>query len=229
MNNPLNLVDLTGEMFDWVKRTVDGVEEIYYDRDVQSQEDVDRKYGKNAGVTWLADGSTVANGQFTVFNDHVNNKYGTVLDNNSGNTLSIESKPIMSNNYTLFAGTSDNSVNAATLHGNWFNSSYIGPNNPQSYGNEKLGIKPQDNYDYKPIWSPTEMAAYRHDRNYDELEAKGIFGAISPMTKCADLQLIHECNQILKNPNASSIERSRAKQIKTGFSGLIFLFKTPHR
>jgi RHS repeat-associated protein len=219
-NNPLNRTDMTGMLDDWVQRTVDGVTEIYYDRDVQSQADVDEKYGANSGVTHLKDGTKVGNGQYAVYNDHVNNKNGVVKDAN-GNVVNNDRTILYGSNYTIFAGITDNSVNAETLHQNLFESSYIGPNNPQTY-------KENDSYDYQPTWSPTEMAALRHDKSYDAKNARGIWGAISRRTKCADLELIYDCNQIINNPNTSIFEKNRAQKMKTGFSTIVFLFKTPH-
>ena len=37
------------------------------------------------------------------------------------------------------------SVNAESLHNNYFGSSYIGPDNPKDYNGK-------DNYDYQPTW-----------------------------------------------------------------------------
>jgi len=219
-NNPIRLIDPDGR--DWVEREVKGRTEVYYDRKVKSQADVDKKYGQNAGVKHLADGSKVGDGQYTVYNDHKNNRDGVMKDAN-GNAVNNDRNIIYGDKYTLFAGTTDGSVNAETLHKNWLdNSSYIGPNNPRDYNGK-------DNYDYKPTWSPTEMAAYRHDQFYDALGVKGPLGALSSRTKCADLMLINECKQIMNNPNVSASERSRAKSMSTGFSILNFLFKTPHR
>ncbi|MDR1345424.1 MAG: hypothetical protein LBK03_01800 [Bacteroidales bacterium] len=207
-------------MYDWVQRTVAGREEVYYDRDVKSQADVNKKYGANSGVIHLKDGTRIGNGQYTVYNDHTNNINGVVKDVN-GNVVNNDKTVLYGDNYTLFAGTTDNSVNPETLHQNWFGSSYIGTNNPKTY-------RGKDNYDYQPTWSPTEMAAFRHDKSYDALNARGVWGAISRRTKCADIRLINDCRQIISNPNASAFEKSRAGKMTKGFSTIIFLFKTPH-
>ena len=219
-NNPVMLVDPNGEEVDWVERTVNGKKEVYYDRSVKSQADVDNKYGKNSGVRHLADGSKVGNGQYTVYNDHQDNINGVVKDAN-GTTINPDRTIIYGKDYTLFAGMTDASVNAETLRKNMFGSSYIGPNNPKDYNED-------DNYDYKPIWSPTEMAAYRHDKAYDFVGAKGLVGALlNQQTKCADLYLIEECRTIAKDPKMSASERSRARKIAFGFSCIDFIFKTP--
>jgi hypothetical protein len=208
-------------MYDWVQRTVAGREEVYYDRDVNSQADVNKKYGANSGVIHLKDGTRVGNGQYTVYNDHANNINGVVKDVN-GNVVNNDKTVLYGDNYTLFAGITEKSLDPATLHTNWLdNSSYIGPKNPKNYNGEY-------NYDYQPAWSSTEMAARQHDMDYDARGAKGIWGAISPRTKCADLRLINTCNQIINNPNTSAFEKNRASKMKTVFGSLNFIFKTPH-
>ena len=216
--NPVNLIDPDGK--DWVYRVVDGNTEVYYDRDVKSQDDVINKYGKDAGVTHMSDGSTLTTydkdgnetSKYTFTNDNKENKYGTVADANGDKLDNTQIK--YGSNFAIF-GTSDNSTNGETLHKNMFGSSYIGPDNPKDYNGK-------DSYQYKPTWSPTEMAAYTHDLEYDALGAKGIGGALSPSTKCADMQLIYNCQQVLKNPNSSPNEKSRAKKIIAGFSTINF-------
>ncbi len=219
-DNPVKLVDPNGEEIDWVERKVNGIKEVFYDRTVKSQADVDKKYGNNYRVRHLADGSKVGNGQYTVYNDHVNNKNGVVKDAN-GNVLNPDRTIIYGNDYTLFAGVTDESVDAKSLHNNMFGSSYIGADNPKDY-------KGKDNYDYQPIWSPTEMAAYLHDKAYDAVGAEGVSGALlDQRTKCADQCLIYECKKIAKNPKINTSERSRARKIAFGFSCIDFIFKTP--
>ena len=67
-NNPVILGYPDGR--DWVEREVEGRKEVYYDRSVKSQSDVNEKYGKDFGVKHLADGSQVGNGKYTVYNDY---------------------------------------------------------------------------------------------------------------------------------------------------------------
>ncbi len=217
-NNPIKLVDPNGE--DWVEREVEGRKEVYYDRSVKSQADVNKKYGESSGVRHLADGTKVGNGQYTVYNDHKGNKNGVVKDAN-GKTINPDRTIIYGKGYTLFAGVTDESVNAESLHNNYFGSSYIGPDNPKDYNGK-------DNYDYQPTWSPTEMAAYHHDMAYDAVGAEGVSGALfDQRTKCADRCLINECKKIAKDPNVNTSERRRARRIAFGFSCVDFIFKTP--
>jgi len=217
-DNPVRLVDPDGE--DWVEREVEGRKEVYYDRSVKSQADVNKKYGENSGVKHLADGTKVGNGLYSVYNDHKANKNGVVKDA-KGNIVNPDRTIIYGKNFIIFAGVSNRSVNAETLHKNLFGSSYIGSNNPKGYDG-------RENYDYMPLWSPTEMAAYRHDMAYDNLDANGVSDALfDQRTKCADYCLIGECRAIARNPEYSPAERKRARKIAVGFHLIDFLFKTP--
>lgn len=123
---------------------MEGRKEVYYDRSVKSQADVNKKYGESSGVRHLADGTKVGNGQYTVYNDHKGNKNGVVKDVN-GKTINPDRTIIYGKDYTLFAGVADESVNAESLHNNYFGSSYIGPDNPKDYNGK-------DNYDYQSTW-----------------------------------------------------------------------------
>jgi len=128
---------------------------------------------------------------------------------------------IYGEDFTLFAGITNQSVNAETLHDNLFGSSYMGADNPRNY-------KGEDNYDYQPTWSLTEMPAYRHDKAHDAVGAKGVSGVFFYQnTKCADQCLIKECKTISRNPNICASERNRARKIAFGFSCINFIFKTP--
>ena len=71
------------------------------------------------------------------------------------------------------------------------------------------------------------MASLRHDLWYDVLGASGA-GAISPRTKDADMYLMYECKQVLKDPNSSAQERSRARRIIAVFSTINFFKPTAH-
>ena len=55
--------------------------------------------------------------------------------------------------------------------------SYIGPDNPKTYGNKSLGIEPSDSYQYKPR-NLSEYAAIAHDKAYDKVGAQGVNGAL---------------------------------------------------
>ena len=91
-------MDPDGE--DWVEREVEGRKEVYYDRSVKSQADVNKKYGESSGVRHLADGTKVGNGQYTVYNDHKGNKNGVVKDVN-GKTINPDRTIIYGKDYTL--------------------------------------------------------------------------------------------------------------------------------
>jgi RHS repeat-associated protein len=202
-NNPIRITDPTG--MDWVSRTVDEVDEYYYDRDVRSQDDITSKYGKDSGISYVASGTTVSLGNldFQFWNDaSEHNEYGVVSDAN-GNPLP-DNSIIYGDNYTIF-GTTDNSVNAETLHKNLFPSartSYIGPNNPKDYNGN-------DSYQYLPR-NLSEYPAYYHDKDYDKLGAKGALDAFTNIvTYQADRNLANRSLYYMLH-NSSNIDRVRA-------------------
>ena len=209
-DNPVRLVDEDGA--DWVEREVNGRKEVYYDRSVSSQSDVDKKYGKNSGVKYLADGSKVGNGQYTIYNDHEGNKNGVVKDAN-GKIINPDRTIIYGKGYTLFAGVTDESVNAETLHKNLMGTSYTGGNNPQNYNQE-------DNYDYTPS-NLSELFSIIHDKQYDNLGAVGIKGALfQTNTWKADLQLaVSNAFSISINPDLKDRMRSAATAVTFGCIG----------
>jgi RHS repeat-associated protein len=222
-NNPVNYIDPDGR--DWVHRTVEGVEEVYYDRTVTSQEDVNKKYGEKSGVTHMADGSTLTQynkdgsvkSQFTFTNDAKDNKYGTVTDMD-GNVMD-NSQITYGSNYTIF-GTSDDSVNAETLHQNFFGTSYTGPNNPLTYGNESLGIAPQDSYQYLPR-NLSEAASMRHDQAYDSQNAHGIAGALFNTNVIgADMELTKRNIENANRSYAPTKDRARSAATAVGFGAI---------
>ena len=102
VGKPVRFVDVDGN--DWEQREVDGYVEIYYDREVTCQNDINRIYGDNSGVVHLDDGYSY--GGYSFYNDNVDN---------------------------VFVGVGDDCVNAKTLHNNLFGTSYTGPTNPQNY------------------------------------------------------------------------------------------------
>jgi len=226
-NNPINLIDPTG--LDWVHRAVDGIDEYYYDRDIQSQEDIDNKYGKKSGVSYVATGTSYSvydkdgnvTAKYTFTNDTKENKYGTVTDMN-GNVMD-NSQITYGSNYTIF-GTSDNSVNAETLHKNW-SGSYVGPNNPQTYGNASLGIRPEDSYQYIPR-DLSDYLARQHDMGYDAVKAKGPTDAITEIaTQPADAKLAAGSLSAVFHNNSFK-DRVRAAIISGVFSP-ISIYKYP--
>ena len=205
-NNPVARIDPDGR--DWVEVEVKGNKEVYYDRKVKSQADVNKKYGENSGVRHLADGSKVGNGQYTVYNDHKNNKNGVVKDAN-GNVVNNDRTIIYGKNYTIFAGVTDKSVNAETLHKNLFGTSYTGGNNPKDY-------EGSDNYDYIPK-NMSELASIRHDKAYDAANA-GIFYF---KTINADLKFAAE-SFMYSNPSINPDPIDRARAIAGGiFFGIV--------
>ena len=219
-DNPMNRIDPTG--MDWVYRIVDGVTESYYDRDVKSQEDVNKKYGDKSGVTHMSDGTTLTSydkdgnvkSQYTFTNDSKENKYGTVTDMN-GNKLD-NTQITYGSNYTIF-GTSDNSVNGETLHKNLMGTSYTGPDNPKDY----LGF---DSYQYQPR-NASEYPSMQHDKEYDKLHASGLTGALFDIrTLDADMRLVQRNAKLRNDPSIPIKDRHRAANTAAVF-GFISGFK----
>ncbi len=227
-NNPIRIIDPTG--MDWVMRVVDGVTEYYYDRDIRSQEDANSKYGSNNFVMHLSSGSSMtrynANGemtaQFTFFNDgSSSNENGAVIDVH-GN-LMPDDKIIYGNDFTIF-GTSDNSVNAETLHKNLFGTSYTGGDNPMTYGNASLGIEPKYSYQYIPR-NLSEFSSVYHDKEYDARGAAGLGDALfNHSLKGADYRLTKGNLKNMVRPGVPLKDRQRSALTATGF-GLITIMK----
>ena len=219
-NNPIKFVDPNG--LDWVSRNVNGFTEAYYDRDVKSQDDINNKYGDKSGVTHMSDGTTLTNydkagkikSQYTFTNDSKENKYGTVTDIN-GDKLD-NTQITNGNNYTIF-GTSDNSVNAETLHKNYMGTSYTGPHNPKDYD----GF---DSYQYQPR-NKSEYASMFHDNEYQKKQASGVEGALFDTRVIgADIRLAARNGLTALNPFVSPIDRLRALATYNAF-GAISIFK----
>jgi RHS repeat-associated protein len=211
VQNPVKFVDPTG--MDWVLRLANNKYEVFYDRHVRSQRDVYDIYGSDSKMKHIKNGISVtfknSNGEktasFTFFNDEKENKYGTVW-NEQGEYLS-RTDITEGSNYRIF-GVSDESVDAATLYQNFFGSTYIGPNNPKTY-EDKEGNR-TDSYQANPI-GEADKSAYQHDLNYDELNAKGLIGALfNRKTAQADRDLADRCKAIMNNPNLPEWDRNRA-------------------
>ncbi|MBO4580936.1 MAG: RHS repeat-associated core domain-containing protein [Bacteroidales bacterium] len=213
--SPLQYVDPSGEMIDWVERIINGKKEIYYDRDIKSQEDIDALYGKNSGIKHLPDGSIIE-GKYIVYNDHINNRDGLILDMN-GNVLNNDRNIISEYNYTIFAGTTDESVDAKTLHKNLFGTSYTGPNNPTDYNGNTT-------YEYLPS-NRSEYGSIIHDLMYDNANVKGLNGALlcTDVWKADAFLTIYNIMNA-KNPNTPFLDKMRSTATAIGF-GIITSYK----
>jgi hypothetical protein len=182
---------------------------------VKSQADVNRIYGEKSGFKHLADGTKVGNGKYTVYNDHVNNTAGVVKDSR-GNVVNPDRTIIYGIGYRIFAGVTDESVDATSLHNNITGTSYTGPDNPKSYNGN-------DNHDYIPR-NLSEIFSMMHDKQYDALDVSGTDGVFyHTETWKADL-LLAGANAISVPFNSNPIDKLRS--IATaGLFGYIGLFK----
>ncbi len=212
-NNPIKLVDPNGEEVDWVERTVNGQKEVYYDRTIKSQADVNKKYGKFSGVRHLEDGSGVGNDRYSVYNDPESNKYGYIIDNTTGKTVNNDKTIIRGEGYVIYAGVTDESIDASTLHNNYMGTTYTGPHNPKCYNGK-------DSYDYVPT-NLSEFFSITHDLQYYELGAEGLNGALlQTNTWKADLQLaMSNVISIPFNPDPKDRIRSAATAVAFGLIG----------
>ena len=213
--DPINRVDPDG--CDWVSRVVNGVTEYFYDRNVTSQDIADDIYGIGV-VTHIPDGTQISIGEYTYTfnNDLKENKYGTVLKND---VLQDNSKIIYGDDYTIF-GTTDESCNAATLHKNYFGTSYTGPHNPLDYNGDY-------SYQYIPK-NRSEFGSIAHDKAYDSANAEGLIGALfncSEGVVKADIRLV---NYNVKNVIYAPSHKDKARSLVTaGAYHWILLNKTP--
>ena len=197
-SNPIRFKELDG--CDWVERTVDGINEFYYDRTVSCAADVDRIYGSKSGVSYVSDGQSVNLGGNT-FTFH--NELGTVDKDGIGQD---NSEIIYGEDYTIF-GTTDNSCNAATLHKNLMGTSYTGPVNPQNYSEK-------DSYQYIPR-NRSELGSMEHDKAYEAAGAAGVVGAVfdcRPEVIKADWDLV-KFN--VSNVSKTTSTKDKARSIAT--------------
>ena len=211
-DNPINYIDING--LDWVRREHDGVVEYYYDRDVESEKDVEDK----DGVTYVGHGMTIRMGDetYSFYNDKEINKYGYVVNQND--MLLDNTKITSGNGYRIF-GTSNHSVNAKTLYQNLFGTSYTGKVNPKDYNGK-------DSYQFLPQ-SGSEWGSYIHDLLYDEAHAKGeksAFFNTDIRVLLADDFLVGYNLYNMSNNGGSFNDKLRSAATVVGF-GVILIFK----
>ncbi|MEN9917607.1 MAG: hypothetical protein RL662_43 [Bacteroidota bacterium] len=158
---------------------------LFFDRNISSQEEVSQKYG--GFVSYLPESSRVdvkddegyIIESFRVFLGE--DRHGYVIDQD-GIRLPNDVTFVTSGGTTIFA-TSEHSLDPSTLYQNYFWTSYVGPNNPRTYGDE-------DSFHFAPE-SFVEWSGYKHDKEYNKLGAKGIEGAIlNGFTLGADVKLV---------------------------------------
>ena len=167
-----------------------------------------KKYGEKASVRYLADGSKVGNGQYTVYNDHQHNRNGQIIDS-EGNRVNPDRTIIYGSNFRIFAGVTDESLNAETLHKNLMGTSYTGGDNPKSYNNH-------DNYNYIPS-NLSELFSIVHDKQYDDLGAVGIKGALLQTNTWKADFLLATSNLVSIPFNRNYIDKTRSAATAAAF------------
>lgn len=138
--------------------------------------------------------------------------------NNPNNLIDVSWKRDYQGNLVLGEGDI-----VAPYNDNYFESTYIGPNNPKSEsGGVDYRREPQDLMD---------AAAMEHDMSYDRKNAAGPLGTAKQSTIDADRQLVAMANMVIKyygtkmkdpytNQPISEETYNRAKQVRAAF-GLI--------
>jgi len=196
----------------WVQRN----NEIFYDREIYSPKDAEKKYGKKA--KYLKDGTSITdknpdgsvNSEYTLLDDNlgmVKDRNGQIMDN---------SQNISTGSYIIYA-TCDTCLDPGTLYKNWlFNTTYIGPNNPKCYDGKW-------SYDYLPK-NISEYPAIAHDKAYDQIGIEGIWPALTDTRAIdADLKLV-QMETIIAMVSGDPLERFRG-QCTAGAFSLVLTFK----
>jgi len=100
--------------------------------------------------------------------------------------------------------------------GNWFGSTYIGPNNPEiNTGKVDEKGKPimKDDYRRQPQ-DLMDASAEQHDRDYDEADAHGFTGAVFKRKAiAADIALVQRANKVMEMYENKEIDPFTGKQV----------------
>ena len=174
--DPINHTDPTGLV--WVKREVEGMTHYFYARNIHTISEFKEKYGYDDRVVLFNSNETnveIEGYNVTFINDIKFDAYGRV--NIGKNSLPLAGLKV--GKKVAIGGVTDQDLDMGTLYNNWYGS-YMGPNNPSTYGGYRLsksGIQFDDSYDFFPK-SMLDWAAYNHDKDYDRAGAKGANSAL---------------------------------------------------
>ena len=157
-------IDPTG--MDWITANYDGEHFFFYDERIKNQDDVDMYYQKSSSISYLGTEAKVITvksasheetGRYKLYPD------GTFTHNG------ILQETEYNRDGLLHIGN-DRLTNMKKVNKN-YHGYYLGPNNPKTNADnpvDSYAVPPIDNLDY---------AAFRHDKAYDRVGAKGPDGA----------------------------------------------------
>lgn len=194
--NPINNGDYNG--MDWICRTVDDVQEIYWDPDVNDEDSYLSIYGnyKYKTIRFQEGHTENFNGIEYIFS----NKNSNVTSTNDW-----DASKILDLGDNIIFGNASNACDARTLHKNLFGTSYTGTTNPKDYSSK-------DNYDYVPR-NPSEKYSKIHDIMYDLAQSNSKLPAFFDCSEAitnADLILVMGNLSNLSNPKASLVDKARS-------------------
>ena len=179
LNNPMKYVDESGLVWLYSQYRRD----IFYlfDPDIESQDDIIKKYGKDANLHVWGDSDII----IRTNND---DDFFQIFLGRDG-TISIDG--ILRNEYEcgcLHIGNLRNVIFGGPKHKgkNYFNYHYLGSDNPKIYNQKAREY--QCTYSIAPVnWE--DYNAYCHDKDYDQIKCEGINGVFSFKSKEADAVL----------------------------------------
>ena len=208
LNNPLKYVDQNGEV--WLYSESCGRTYYLFDEDINDNNDLRNKYGREANLNILDD-----SGYYLIL---LRNKNNDILGNvgltgngciylNGQQVVDVNIGNVYFSNLKTY--TFGNNVEAWNL---FFRTFYVGPNNPQ--------FNKSDTYVLPPI-NELDEAAYQHDMDYDHLHVRGLCGVMSLKTLKADWNLTKRSFVAVHNyKNIYSPEHSAALCTTIAFSSI---------
>ncbi len=201
----------------WIKKTVNGIDEYTYDPDIISQNNLNTYHQiKRQGTTvsWIESKGVIIPDGFEL-DGYIFHEDGTL--SRTDGTQITQITPIQAEKYDIFVSLNSNAVDPNTLHKNFMGTSYTGPENPKTYSGSS-------NYDYIPR-NKSEDASIIHDKAYANNKTAGTVGALlNTDVIYDDWQLVlSNMKNFVTNPDL--IDKSRSLLTSVVFSTLA-LFKT---